>query len=63
MWSQGHGRIFGVVIGSQKFFSTVVWGHGAVPCRAESNNFVHTSNGAASACSSAMHALSESILY
>ena len=50
VWSQGHRTIFGVVTGSRTFFSTVAWGHGAVLRRAESKNFAHTSNGAASAC-------------
>ena len=48
VWSQGHRRIFGVVTGSRKFFSTVAWGHGAVPQVPSS---------------SAAYALSESIVY
>ena len=42
-------KILGVVRGSEKVFSTVAWGHGAVLCRAQSNNFAQTSNDVASA--------------
>ena len=48
VWSQGHRRIFGAVIGSRKFFSTVAWGYGAVPQVPSS---------------SAVHALSESMVF